>query len=246
MKLHFTSALLLLAGMSMGQSAPAKPDSSKLKHCLRLSIGKGFDDGMSSLTWLPVLGLSYEYRFSKHLALSSHLLSYYRHAHDSGLITWSDEPLLDIIRGSQSPFLTEEGREALENSGIIQADPGKTIKFLSVPLDVGLIFYPLVTQRHRIGLNVGFSLTYETNTWWKDYWPVILTLEDGSQYEVSVSTNTEFRSISPGSTFKLLYEYRFEKWAAGFRYGNYNVFLIDWFDTNLSVWEASLFLAFNL
>ncbi len=242
------SNLIFVFFFFLCQMLPGQSDFSGNKHTLRLSMGLGYEDGLVLLSKIPTLGIGYEYALNKRFSIASHVLSYYRNMPDS----YFDKnfngtrPTLDLIaNGASGPFITEADRERIRRTGIRRLSPKKTIKSLSLPIDIGIMFYPVNRKRHKIGLNAGLSLTYETYNWWRDYYDgVTITLEDGTVYEnLFLSLNTEFRNISPGASLKIIYEYYFDHFGLGFRFGNYNVFLFN--PANLSVWETSLYLAFK-
>lgn len=218
------------------------------KHLLRFSLGVGYDDGLVLLAQTPSLGISYEYQIHHRLALTTHLLSYYRTMPDSYFDKSPNggHAIVDLIApGVTGPFATAEDLEQVKQGGIKTLSSHRTIKMLSVPLDVGLTFYPISHTHHKIGLNLAFSMTYESSNWPRDYFEqVTITLEDGTTYDQAfLSLNTEFRNWTPGASAKLFYEYHFKEYALGLRAGNYNVFFFG--DANHPIWETSIYFAFK-
>ncbi len=231
---------LLLFGLNL--SAQTKPKENLLpKNQLIFALGFGYGDGLNSLSRRPTIGIGYERRLFRWLSLSTHILSYYQNYLD--LISDSDV-LLDIKRGSTSPFITKEQQDKLNNSGVKQLYPGFVIKSWSVPMDVGVTFYPLCKKHHRIGINIGFSMTYETHSYYKDFFTGNLILADGTKKAIFLSVPTEYRNISPGIVSKIHYQYIFDKASIGFRFGNCNG-VIDEFGRNEPVWDTSLFYAYQ-
>jgi hypothetical protein len=177
-------------------------------------------------------------------------MSSYQNAIDSYFFSnIPDYPIIDKYRGSESPFLTAAEKKKLSASGIKQLYSGYNIKSWSVPIDVGITFYPLSTKHHRIGMNTGLDLTYETHTFWKDFASGTLTLSDGTKQNILMSVPVEFRNISPGFTFKLHYQYLFQQSSLGFRIANYNVEFASFFypnrSPNDSLWDTSIFYAYQ-
>ncbi len=216
------------------------------KNQFRTSLGIGYEDGLVFLNEhpIPTFGLSYERIISKRFSVAAHILTHYRTFLNT---TNLDQfPLLSKFKDSNSPFLTQAENDKLKNSGIIQISPITTIKSLSVPIDIGFIFYPLITKRHRLGLNAALSMTYDNRNYYTDQFTGVLTLKDGTQKQITLEVPTEYRNFSPGFSFKLLYDYSFKDYSLGLRVGNYNVFLIDLTKRNAQpVWETSLFLGYK-
>lgn len=217
------------------------------KNQFNISLGIGLEDGLIFLpkNALPTFGLSYERNLSKRFSADIHSLIYYRAVPDSYTFGYPDYPDVDKLRGSVSPFMTQADKDKLANSGIKNLNPDETVKFLSIPIDIGITFYPLSKKHHRIGIYAGFGLTYEAHNWYRDLWVGTVTLQDGSQKQITLNVPTEFRNLSAGFSTKIKYEYAIKDYACGFRIGNNNVILTEWFDANESVWEISLFWAFK-
>ena len=217
------------------------------KNQLTISLGLGLEDGLIFLSKnaIPAFGLSYERRLSKHFSWAIHSLIYYRSYSDSYPFGYPDYLGIDKLRGSPSPFMTQAEKDKLANSGIKLLDPDITIKLLSIPIDGGITFYPLSKKHHRIGIYAGFGLTYESHNWYRDLIGGTLTLQDGTQKQITLTVPSEFRNLSGGFSTKIKYEYAFQDYACGFRIGNNNVFLNGWFDINQSVWETSFFWSFK-
>jgi|GEM_PF-1493358 len=222
------------------------------KNTFRISTGLGFEDGLISLTWMPTLGITYERALSKRFAASLQLYSYFRTQPDGN---FSDDlngsPVLDIIaNGAYGPFLTAEDLEHIAETGIKQLSPQKTIKFLSVPMHIGLTFFPICSEKHRLGYNVGFGVTYEASNWYRNVYPIReMILEDGTVYtNLYITLNTEFRNFSPGFSHHLFYEYSFQRFGLGGRIGSFNVDILNlagFLPANFSVWESSVYMAFK-
>lgn len=217
------------------------------KNQLTISLGLGLEDGLIFLpkNALPTFGLSYGRHLSKRFSADVHALIYYRTLPDSYTFGYPNYPDVDKLRGSLSPFMTQADKDKLANSGIKNLNPEETVKFLSIPIDIGINFYPLSKKHHRIGIYAGFGLTYESHNWYRDLIGGTLTLQDGTQKQITLNVPSEFRNLSGGFSTKIKYEYAFQDYACGVRIGNNNVFLIDWFDINQSVWETSLFWSFK-
>lgn len=240
----FSIFIAMFSHFLLGQSQVSEP-----KHSIRMSIGWGYEDGWVSLTKIPTLGIGYEYALGKRIALSGHLMSYYRNMPDS----YFDQnlngarPTLDLIaHGVSGPFITEADLERIQRTGIRRLSPKRTIKSLSLPFDVGITFYPIHSDQHKVGLNAGLSLTYETYNWWRDYYDgVSITLEDGTVYDnLFLSLNTEFRNLSPGISTKIFYEFHFKDYGLGGRVSNYNLFSFG--QSNLTVWDTSIYLILKI
>lgn len=218
------------------------------KNVFRLSAGLGYEEGFVVLTKIPSLGISYERILSKRFSIATHLFSYYRNRPDSYLNSSPNggAPIIDLVTaGNSGPFVSKEEIESIINTGLQNLSPNNTIKMLSVPIDVGITFYPISSRKHRVGINLAASMTYESSNWSRDYFEgATLTLENGEVYENAfLSLNTEFRNWTPGTSVKLLYEFQQDNYALGFRLGNYNRFLFS--TANYPIWETSLYLAFK-
>lgn len=232
---------LIFLNLSLG--AQGDPNPSQYQS-LSLSLGMGFDDGFTAIAQTPALGLRYEYAFGKNLSVTSHLLSYYRTMPDS---YFDRSPngghiLVDLIAaGTMNPFATEQDLEELSEQGIKALTARRTIKMLSVPIDIGISWYPISSPRHKVGVNLAFSMTYESSNWQRDYFEQVeIVLEDGTLYDQAfLSVNTEFRNWTPGTSLKFIYEYHWLDYAFGFRLGNYNT--LFWADANYPIWDTSLF-----
>ncbi len=244
MKKHYLLLFLHLLTSALSQAQTARSNPSYLNQ-FRISLGLGYEDGLIYLASVPAFGLSYERVLSKRISLASHLLIYYRTLPDSYTQGVNGKPVLDQFRGTNSPFLTPTQRQELENAGIKALGPTYTVKFMSVPMDVGVIVYPICRKKHRLGVNLAGSVTYEVHNWFRDIDSGVLTLKDGTKHEISLSTPTEYRNLSAGINLKLVYDYRFKDYALGLRTGGYNVFFSDWFDANNVVWETSVFFGFQ-
>lgn len=237
---------LLWLIFSFGQTKPII--STEKKNQFRISFGLGYEDGLIFLekNAIPTFGMGYERRLNKHFSLAAHNLLYYRAFSDFDVAGRAiDFPSIDKFRGSSSPFLTQLEKDKLDKSGIFPLNPKQTLKFFSLSSDLGLTFYPLSTRHHRIGINAAYSLTYESHNWWKDMSSGILTLEDGSQKQITLAIPVEYRNLSSGIGVKLTYDYSFKDYLVGFRWGNYNVFFPDLFDLNEVVWDTSIYFGFK-
>ena len=160
---------ILFALLTSAVSAQVKPkleENKPKKNIFKISLGVGYADGLIYLpeNSTPTFGFSYERLITKRFSLSTHLLLYYNTFTDFyPLGTNSDYPLLHKFRGSPSPFLSQAEKDKLANSGIRQLAPTSTLKFLSLPIDASVTYYPLSTKRHRLGISAGFAVTYESH-----------------------------------------------------------------------------------
>ncbi len=245
MKLLNIIAFMLLACILYGQNKIELPNNA-LKNSFTFTLGFGYEDGMKSVSKIPVLGFSYNYLIKKRWAFSVHLLSYYRSLGDDNyLISSVSTPLFDKIRGLEGLFLTEKEKENLNNSGIKQLNSFNIIKILSIPMDIGFTYYPLSKKHHRIGINGAYSLTYENFNTSRELFAGKMKFTDGSEQDLFLPLSTEFRNLSSGLSLKISYEYIFNQNAVGVRWGNYNVLFADVFTLNLPVWETSIFTSFK-
>lgn len=239
---------MLLTSLISAQVKPTLEENKLKKNVFTMSLGLGYADGLIYETQnsVPIFGFSYERLISKRFSLSAHSLIYYRSYPDSyaqGIN--ADYPLLHKFRGSSSPLLSQVEKDKLANSGISQLDPIATVKFLSLPVDLSVTYYPISTKRHRLGINAGFSITYESHNWYQDQANGFLTLPDGTKKQITLGLQTEYRNFSPGLTTKLIYDYSFKDYLIGARISNYNVAASDLFKANESVWETSIYFGFK-
>lgn len=220
------------------------------KNQLIFTVGLPYSDGLISINKNPTLGIAYERRINRWFSLAAHVMSSYQNDADFYVVSNNpDFPVIDKYRGSASPFLTAGEVKKLSTSGIMQLDPSYNLKYWSVPMDIGVTLYPLSTKHHRIGVNTGLALTYETHTFWKDFASGTFTLPNGTEQNVLMSVPVEFRNISPGFTFKLHYQYLFQQSSFGVRIANYNVELSSVFNpnggANEALWDTSIFYAYQ-
>ena len=225
----------------------AQPSDTTSKHQLRLSVGLAAGDGLVNAALAPTLGIGYEYRLSKRWSAAAHILSYYQSAGELNSIF---SPAVGVtadlvIRGIQGPFITPADWDRIEQTGIKKINSANTLKLMSIPIDIGFIFYPLVHKRHRLGLNAAVNLTYESYNFFIVPHGVIIELEDGTIYQdVFLSLNTEFRHLVMGLNAKMFYEYHFDRMAIGLRASTYNVIgeNIDFLGKGEPIWDSSLYI----
>jgi len=216
------------------------------KNLIRASIGLGYDDGLIYLPAPPTLGISYERKINKRFSFAAHLLWYYRNFSNTFFIRHNDFPVIDGFDFSESPFFTGEQIEALNESGTYQfLDLRNTLKYMSIPFDVGLSFYPIRKEHHSLGINLAYSLTYENINHPSDLIPMTFTQENGTSFDITFTGITEIRNLSQGASLKLFYEYHFNDYLVGARVGNYNFISVNWFPINQTVWETSLYFGFK-
>ena len=224
---------------------PAQVDSPPSRHQLCLSTGIAFDDGLSLLAKTPTLGLGYEYKLGKRWGAAVHMLSYYRSFGLHNSVVQGSAAAADFITPLfGGPFVTETDIAHIRNTGIKKISLANPIKFLSIPVDIGLNFYPIVTERHRLGINGCFSLTYESYSMSRSSKPVVLELEDGTLYQnIFFNSVVQYRHWVSGLGVKLFYEYHWDNMAVGLRGGNYNFFDLgsDHLGRGWTVWESSLY-----
>ena len=222
-------------------------ENPNYKHLIRASIGLGYDDGLIYLKSPPVLGIAYEYKLSKRFSLATHFLWYYRTM--SGFVgaTYNGLANIELFEGTQSPLVNRAEKIALEESGIVQlSDYERFLKWTSIPIDLGLSFYPIRSSKHNLGINFAYSLTYENINWYRDLYSGGRFIgEDGSDYSIAFAYNKEIRNISQGFSLKLFYEYHFKDYLLGTRISNYNIIALPKWDTNQTVWESSLYFGFK-
>jgi hypothetical protein len=195
---------------------------------LGITIGNGYEDGWLSLTKLPTIGMVYAQGFHKRFSVRLGITSFYRTMPDSYLYDDNNGNLITniIVRDSKSPFISDKDREKITNVGIKDLNSSFTIKILSVPLDLGVMFTPIQYKRQQLGVFVGASLTFESQNWWRDYYPADLTLKDGTVYKSSfLALNTEFRSLTPGECLKVEYGYQFNRSTIALNISENNVLL---------------------
>ncbi len=209
-------------------------------HQLRIALGVSLGDGLIFLSknFVPSFGISYEYQLSKRLSIASHILTHYSSDFDLKNSLNKDFPFLSKFRGSESPFFTQKEKDELNNSGIVPINSWHYEKALSVPIDIGLTFYPLNNKHHRIGINTAFSVTYSNYNWYPDSFTGILTLKDGTTRKITLEVPTEFRNLSYGFSPKLFYTYSFKDCSIGIRAANYNFFFANKY--SVPIWETSL------
>lgn len=248
-----SKVILLLMIVCSFQLLVAQP-TGEGKHSVRFSMGLGYEDGLILIRTVPTIGIGYDYQLSKYFSVSANLLSHYRSMPDSYFNQDINGQLIFDVSAPNIVFEDITGStQPVSGRGLIPIDPTFTIKSLSLPLDVGITFHPINTKRHLLGIGLGMTMTYSSYNWWRDYLPVSrLVLEDGTvidQYDLVVSLNTEFHSITTGISTKLLYAYKLnEKYQLGIRVGNYEVFDfgLDAFRGGLAVWDSSLVFTFKL
>lgn len=217
------------------------------RHQVRISTGIAFDDALLFTMQAPTIGIGYEYRLSKRWGAAAHLLSYYRDIGWSGTVTAGRATAADlIIEGLSGPFITQMDLDAIASTGIrkIRAGNGNMTKFMSIPIDVGLNFYPLRGKRHQLGINGAISATYESYNLDSGAFPAILEFENGAIYrDIFFVVHKEFRHWVLGLSVKLFYEYHFKRYAVGLRAGNYNVLDLssDALGRGWPIWESSLY-----
>ena len=195
---------------------------------LGVSLGNGYEDGWISLTKLPTIGITYTHYFTKRFALRASLTSFYRTMPDSYLYDDNNGNLVAnlIVRDSKSPFVSDSDRQKITNVGIKDLDASFTIKSLSVPLAFGVMFVPLRFKRNQLAIFGGGSVSFESQNWWRDFYPADLTLKDGTVYNSSfLALNTEFRSLSFGECLKVEYGYNFNRFVLTLGISENNLFL---------------------
>ncbi len=235
---------------SFGQELIGKP-----KNSLKFSLGVGYDDGLTLLRTVPALGFGYERMLNKRFSVASHIFSFYRTMPDSYFDRdLNGRFLIDLkARGASQPFFSPE-EEALITRGVIPLDSRNTVKKLSLPVDIGIIYYPINSKRHSLGVNFALCMTYTSHNWWRDYYSIFsLVLEDGTEAtplsnDLMLSLNSEFHSFTPQLSLKLIYEYKFKNFGTGFRISNYGYvdMGLDFFSRTLTIWDTSLFLTLKL
>jgi len=252
MKKH--SFIPLFALLLWHCSLSAQSTETQHRHHFRFSLGVGYDDGLALLKTVPAIGLSYERSLSRRFALSANLYSYYRSMPDYEFDrTWVHNlPIIDIFaRGASQPLFTEE-EEALLNQGVILSSPIHTIKSFSLPIDVGITYYPIQSRRHALGFNVGVGLMYTSSNYWRERFTLIdAVLEDGTALDPIVAVyarHTEFNDLSPQLSLKLMYEYKFKNYGIGLRLANYGYVALemDFFSGGFIVWDSSIFFTYKL
>lgn len=243
MKYPFLSAVLCCCITS---TSAQKIDT--LKHLFRISAGLTYYDGYSPRQMAPGFGLSYQYHFRRRWALAANLFWTY----DSPpLSPYGDkrEPDIDLFRTSVSPFLTDADLEKISNPGYIGLHAYRPAHSFSMPIDVGVVYYPIIFRGHSLATNLGFSMSYESRTaFWRDKLPTYFKPNDASEpVIITLSPNIEYRNFSPGLTLKFMYTYRFKNNVLlGVRTGSYNFFLDFIFNrVNEIIWERSLFIGYK-
>jgi hypothetical protein len=195
---------------------------------LGILIGNGYEDGWVKLTKLPTIGILYNHKISRYFAIRVGITSFYRTMPDSYLYDDANGNLVAnlIVRDSRSPFITDSDRDRITRVGIKDLNSSFTLKMLSVPIDFGIMFYPIRYRNHRIGAFVGGSLSFESQNFWRDYYPGDITLKDGTKYKSSfLALNTEFRSLTPGECLKLEYMYYFKRFQVALTASENNVLI---------------------
>jgi hypothetical protein len=252
MKKHSFIPLFTLLLWHCGLSAQST--ETQHRHHFRFSLGVGYDDGLALLKTVPAIGLSYERSLSRRFALSANLYSYYRSMPDSDFdrTFFFNLPIIDIFaRGASQPLFTEQ-EEALLNQGVILSSPIHTIKSFSLPIDVGITYYPIHSRRHALGFNVGIGLTYTSSNYWRQQASTSdAVLADGTFLNagnVVISGHTEFNDLSPQLSLKLMYEYKFKNYGIGLRLANYGYAALemDFFSGGFIVWDSSIFFTYKL
>lgn len=253
MKKRKQTELLLILLLAMPYYLTGQSYTGDYKHHFRFSLGVGYDDGLALLKTVPAIGLSYERSLSRRFALSANLYSYYRSMPDLDFDrTVTQTPYIDIFaRGASQPLFTEQ-EEALLNQGVILSSPIHTIKSFSLPIDVGITYYPVQSRRHALGFNVGVGLMYTSSNYWRERFTLIdAVLEDGTALDPGVAVyarHTEFNDLSPQLSLKLMYEYKFKNYGIGLRLANYGYAALemDFFSSGFIVWDSSIFFTYKL
>jgi hypothetical protein len=195
---------------------------------LGITLGNGYEDGWVSLTKLPTIGIVYSQSIHQRISIRLGITSFYRSMPDSYLYDDNNGNFVAniIVRDSESPFISDDVREKITMVGIKDLNASFTIKSLSVPLDIGIMFIPLRYKKHHLGIFAGASLSFESQNWWRDYYPADLTLKDGTVYKSSfLALNTEFRSLTPGECLKIEYGYQFNRSTIALNISENNVLL---------------------
>lgn len=237
---------LLLAALSLESVQAQETAWPTHKHSIRMHIGVGFDDGLLFSTTAPLLGFGYEYRLGRHWGVGADITSFYRatsvifqFANPANGTTSANAIIAGLVTG---PFVTEADRQYIADTGIRRIDP-RGQKHLSMPLAMGLTFYPVSSRRHRLGLTPALNITYESQSIFSGSRGVELELNDGTIYRnVFVTLNADYRQLVLGFSPKLSYEFHARQWALGLRLGNHNFFWLGdapLFRAEL-FWESSL------
>lgn len=216
---------------------------------LHLSIGMGYIDGINKLNNYPIIGIGYEKEICKFLTFNIRLSSYYRRSVDS---YYTDDangsPMMDIIvEGAWGPFITVEDIKKISNTGIkdVGLRTDLTIKEFNMPLIASMVIYTLQFKGHRFGLLIGGGISYNSLNYFKDYDPIYkIKLNDATEYyNVHLSQQTEFRNLGLIDSQVLIYEYRFEDFKIGARFG---VCGYHWGWKNSLHWDSSICLNLKL
>jgi hypothetical protein len=218
------------------------------KHSMRLGLGLAFQDGLRYYKGhrTPMMSLGYEYRLFKNLGLTSNLTNSYRAIYDykTSQSALQFFKYTDYVRGVDNAIPSAEQQKALEKNGIIPLDARFIYKLYNLYWDVGITVYPLSIKHHKIGLNLSVHADYETHSYNRDELPGYLILENTKDsIYVQLTVPVEFRSLNFGSNLKLSYEYHFNKFFLGTRFGYYNF----WFSDSKSevTYESSLYLGYK-
>lgn len=217
---------------------------------ITFSVGYGFDEFISFRSQIPTIGIGYRKKISKCFSWSANILSNYRRSSDILFDRFGESPVIDILAlGAWGSFMTEEEIRFLQERGIMSIPTQNTIKSLAIPADIGLIYYPINGNRHKIGLNPALYMMYNSHNYFRDYLQIEYVQWSGSAEPVALfghlSVPTEFRSVSFGSLFRIMYEFHFKNAALGIRGASYNLINTNsrLFSNDLALTELSLFLS---
>ena len=220
------------------QSSFAQDES---RYSLSLGLGTGYDDGLIFLPSMPTMHIGLVYNFNDWVALESNVFSYSRQYTDSYLIKDLNHgyPVVDIVvEESFGPFATEDVKEKIRSTGVLDIQTKYTLKALSIPFTVGLRISPQF-RNHIFGLFAGIGLSYQSYNWPRDYVGIEqMVLKDGTVYKgLFLSLNTEFRNITPLEHISLSYSYSFRDWSIGIRLSE----LARWIGWQHHIFDSSIF-----
>ena len=218
------------------------------KHSLKLGLGLGFQDGLVLYQGhrTPVMSIGYEYHLFKNLALTSNLVHNYRALVDYRTSNTALQffKYTDYVRGVDNAIMSVEQQKELEKNGIIPLEARYTLKLYNLYWDAGITVYPLSIKHHKIGINVSVHADYETRSYYRDELPGYLILENSKDsIPIQLQVPVEFRSLNLGSNLKLSYEYHFNTFFLGTRFGYYKF----WFSDNKvdNFYETTLYLGYK-
>jgi hypothetical protein len=230
--------LFSLYGTLTAQNPPSR-------HSILFSLGQGYEDGLIRVTRIPTIGLGYEYRINRFFDASIYGFTYYRDYADFITAGSQSNLLNSVFPGNQSAFFTQEQLDAIQDVGIKNVNPGGSINLFSVPISMGITFYPLQFRRSRLGMFVGGCAMYETFNLGSENAIFNVTLNDGTVYELAnVVKQAEFRHWSFGDALRLRYDLSLKNTSFGLQFGANNYY----FSANNSsiVWQFAAYAKFRI